>query len=726
MPLYAHDVVKISSLLPLMAIVIPALAAVAVVFIGRRNEKMRDMVAFLATLLTAGTVAAMVLRSMGGDRLYFATRFVRIGGDFALNLEADAMGLFFALIASVVWVAAVAHASSYMYHEEKRTRFFASVMITEAATLGIFLVHDFFSLFIFFEIMGLAAYFLVIHAETAAAKAAANKYLYMTVVGGLSLLTGILLYFHYAGTVDFIPADGSVLLTAPLKFFVLVFFIAGFGVKAGMIPLHVWLPDAHPVAPSPGSALLSGVMIKAGAYGIIRVIASFFYSPLHEEAAAQASHVTSELVSHGTETVTVIVSSLSRDVQLAGFVLIWIALVTMFVGMALAVVQSDLKRTLAYSSVSQMGFILLGVGCFAYLGEEGAIGLTGSLYYILSHALFKSCLFLLAGSVLFCTHELNMFRLGGLYRKMPLTTVFWCIAAMGIMGVPLLNGFISKTLLHHAIVEAGHMASGDAPSHVLWLQAAEIIYIITAGGTVLYFLKTTYYTFFRKSSGQHAHDSHEITEAPPWMLGATGILAVGVLITGIFPGFILKHLIIPATIMFHGLDVHSVAHIAELHFFTWSNIWGIILPFLLGTSAFFLARYLRLFEGNCRIRLLPRIKPPDWLSINYCYVLLAKGFVSFCLIFREDSWKIQSAFTDAAEAGLEYEYHLRQETYHSIEQAEYTLLQKMKRWIAPAFRPAWRNLSPFLASISGDIALGSLAIAILLVFLLLLKLLTIT
>ena len=352
------------STLPLFAIAIPAVAAVVAVIIGNRNEKLRNLVSFLAAVATFGVVLVIVIEVLGGNPLYFELRLIEFGHEFSLKLMVDSMGAFFALIASILWVAAMAHSSAYMSHEQKRTRFFTTMLITEAATLGIFMVHDFLSLFVFFEIMGLAAYLLVIHSETERAQKAANKYLYMTVIGGLSLLMGILLYFSYSGTLDFIPPAGSAFLNGPLKVIALICMIAGFGVKAGMVPLHVWLPDAHPVAPSPASALLSGVMIKAGAYGILRTVTSFFYIP----------------ASHEAETVINAGSSLSQSVQSLGFAIIWIAIATMFIGMVLAVMQSDIKRTLAYSSVSQMGYILLGVGCLAYLGKEGAMGLSTTNY----------------------------------------------------------------------------------------------------------------------------------------------------------------------------------------------------------------------------------------------------------------------------------------------------------------------------------------------------------
>ncbi|MFO7772641.1 MAG: proton-conducting transporter membrane subunit [Dehalococcoidia bacterium] len=586
------------SVLPLLALVIPAVAAVVIVAIGEFNEKLRNLVAFLAAIATFGVMLAIGIQVMGGASLYFDLGIIQVG-QLSLTLMVDPLGAFFALIAGILWVAAMAHSSAYMYHEHKRTRFFAFMMITEAAILAMFMANDFLSLFVFFEIMGLAAYFLVVHSETDKAKSAAIKYLYLAIIGGLSLLMGIFLYLSYSGTVDFTPPAGSSFLTGPFPVIVLVFMIAGFGVKAGIVPLHVWLPDAHPVAPSPASALLSGIMIKAGAYGIIRAVTSFFYIP-------------------------------PPDTQTLGFVLIWIAIATAFIGMMLAVKQSDLKRTLAYSSISQMGFLLLGVGGLAYLGAEGPVGLAGSLYHILNHAFFKGCLFLVAGSVLYSTHEIGMFNLGGLWRKMPVTTVIWCIAVLGLMGIPLFNGFVSKSLLHHAIVDAQYLAAAGGSYHAAGLQAVEILYTVIAAGTILYGLKMSYYVFFRSPPQEASRRVKEVREAPSWMLVGAGVLAVGVLTAGLAPGLVLRQLIIPAVGMFGGLDPNGVAHLGDLNIYSWYYIKDIFLPLALGAGLFAAVMGWSRFRNKGKQYDPFHYSLPSWFSVNRLYVQGARGFVRAC------------------------------------------------------------------------------------------------
>jgi NADH:ubiquinone oxidoreductase subunit 5 (subunit L)/multisubunit Na+/H+ antiporter MnhA subunit len=236
----------------------------------------------------------------------------------------------------------------------------------------------------------------------------------------------------------------------------------------------------------------------------------------------------------------------------------------------------------------------------AFLGGEGAIGLGGSLYHIINHAFFKGCFFLAAGAIVFCAHELDMFKLGGLWRRMPLTTIFWCVAALGIMGITFFNGFVSKTLLHHAIVEAHHLAEAGELAAGGWIKAAEIMFIITSGGTIAYITKMTYYTFFRRPQEEHAEHLGHVREAPAWMLAGMGVLAAGVLFCGLFPGLMLQKLVGRVVEIVPGLDVHAVEHVAHTPIFIWGNIKEIFIPLGLGMAIFMLGAWPDLFRAPPR------------------------------------------------------------------------------------------------------------------------------
>ncbi|UCE98408.1 MAG: hypothetical protein JSV74_03565 [Dehalococcoidia bacterium] len=723
----AEDVIKTTySVLPLIAIIIPLTAAAIIMIVGDRLERFRNLISILAAALTFGVVLTILVKVLGGNALHFNLRLIEVGGKFSFSLVVDSLGAFFALIASILWLAAIIHSSTYMFHEHKRTRFFSIMMIVEAATLGIFMVHDYFSLFVFFELMGLATYFLVIHSETEIASSAANKYLYMTVISGLSLLMGIFLYLNYSGTVCFIPSDEGTLVANFFTMAALFCTMLGFGIKAGIVPVHIWLPDAHPVAPSPASAILSGVLIKVGAYGILRVITSFFYIPF-----------VNGTVVHNSLVIIDVGGSLSQNVQSVGFILIWLAIATMFIGMVLAIIESDIKRALAYSSVSQMGFILFGIGCLVYLGNEGAIGLSGSLFHVFNHAFYKACLFLAAGTVIYYTHESNMYKLGGLWRKMPFTTLLWCVAALGMVGMPFLNGFISKSLLHHAIAEAQHLATQEMLFHAGWLQIAGIFYTIVSVGTVLYLVKMTYYIFFHAPSLENTGYLEKIKETPTWMTTGVGMLALGILIIGLIPGFFLQNLVIPVVEIFRGFDPHTIEQLSNFTVFSWTNIREILLPFALGVAIFILG----IVWGSIRNRVKEYypfyLKLPSWISFEYWYLKVIHGIVLIYFMILKIYERIKLVTVTVLRRSILTIYLIIQTVYKGMKLAIVSIIRRniialfliirniytetklaLKKNFVIFTYLVVRRLLPLILEHSGDIALGALAIVISLIILL--------
>ena len=264
-----------------------------------------------------------------------------LGFEIGLRFNVDFISGLFSLIVSLVWFLASLFGFEYMAHEHSRTRFFTYFIFTLGATLGVFLSGDLFSLFMFFELMTFSAYVLVIHEEDNASLHAGDVYLYMSVFGGLCLLAVFFLE-HAAGTTEFIPLLEQIIASGFSPWLLLGFVIFGFGVKAGMIPLHIWLPKAHPVAPSPASALLSALMIKTGAYGFVRFLMTIF-TPLSNEALwVYSEHF--------------------------GYVFLWIGAITMFIGAIMGILNNSLKKILAYSSISQMGYILFSLGAGTFLG----------------------------------------------------------------------------------------------------------------------------------------------------------------------------------------------------------------------------------------------------------------------------------------------------------------------------------------------------------------------
>ncbi|MDI6641203.1 MAG: proton-conducting transporter membrane subunit [Elusimicrobiota bacterium] len=283
---------------------------------------------------------------------------------------------------------------------------------------------DLFTLFLFWELMTLAAFFLVMFDNQEGSIRAAIKYFLMSEMGALCMLLSVISIFYLEGTVNIAILSGLPIQTR-ITSLLLLGFLLGAGVKAGMVPVHIWLPDAYPAAPSPISALLSGVMIKVGIYLMIRVFWQMFLPIISWQ-----------------------------------FILCLIGSLTIIIGVMMALIQHDAKRLLAYHSVSQIGYMILGIG------TATVIGVAGGLFHLINHALFKGLLCLGVGGVIYRTGTKDLNQLGGLARFMPVTFVTCLIAALSISGVPPFNGFVSKWMIYQGIIESGLRIKGQGLS--LW------------------------------------------------------------------------------------------------------------------------------------------------------------------------------------------------------------------------------------------------------------------
>lgn len=337
---------------------------------------------------------------------------------FGLSFRLDWLSLALVIITTVVWLLVTYYSVDYMKHYENQARYFGFSLITLGATLGTLVAGDLLTLFLFFELMSLTSYVLVIHDGTKDAMKAGYQYLIMTLGGGLALLFGIMGIYHLAGTVSFMET-GFINQSSPIALGSFLAFLAGFGMKAGMFPLHVWLPKAHPVAPSPASAILSGIMLKVGAYGLLRVLYNIYDVEF--------------LVSVGWNNILMVIAG-----------------ITLIVGSVFAIMQSDLKRRLAYSSVGQMGYILMGM---SFVSEQALIG---DVFHIFAHATMKACLFLAAGAIIMQTGKRDIRELSGIGRRMPITMICFTMAALAVIGIPPFSGFLSKWYLGLGALETGH------------------------------------------------------------------------------------------------------------------------------------------------------------------------------------------------------------------------------------------------------------------------------
>ena len=555
-----------TSSLPLLMAMLPMLGSVAVHFVGQKNEKLRD---FLVAAISGATFLisiALFLKVRETIVVFELPWFLKFG----LRFNVDFISGLFSLIVSLVWFLASLFGFEYMAHEHSRTRFFTYFIFTLGATLGVFLSGDLFSLFMFFELMTFSAYVLVIHEEDNASLHAGDVYLYMSVFGGLCLLAVVFFLEHAAGTTEFIPLLEQIIASGFSPWLLLGFVIFGFGVKAGMIPLHIWLPKAHPVAPSPASALLSALMIKTGAYGFVRFLMTIF-TPLSNEALwVYSEHF--------------------------GYVFLWIGAITMFIGAIMGILNNSLKKILAYSSISQMGYILFSLGAGTFLGTRGAVGFAGAWMHMINHAFFKSFLFLLAGAVYLKTHELDLRKLGGLRNVMPWAFGFFLIAAAGITGVPGFNGYVSKILIHEAILEAYHLVGWES---LLWLER---IFVVTGGLTAAYITKLWVSIFLGKKGEKSLQVTTDISVAHRAVFG---IYSAIILVIGVFAQKMVNSLVIPATKIYR-FDVHDLEHLTHVPFWHGAELAGPVLSYVIGISALLIVSKV----GS-------KLKIPEWLSVEY-------------------------------------------------------------------------------------------------------------
>ena len=450
-------------MLILLLVFAPFAGALISYIIGLRNEEARDRFVIAAALLELAAAAAAAFVYHGGALWEYPGFLVQ-----GLSFKADGFRVTYAVVTALMWAGTTLFAPEYFRHErEGLNRYWLFVLMTLGATEGVMLSGDLMTSFIFFEILSFTSFTWVIHEQTKEAVRAGYTYLFIAVIGGLVLFMGLALLADTVGTLSFDDLKAAVSACsdkARIRAAGLCILL-GFGAKAGMFPVHVWLPKAHPVAPSPASALLSGVLTKVGIYGIL---------------------MTS-------------LTALAGD-TLFGEIVLAAGLITMVLGAVLGVFSVNLKRTLACSSMSQIGFILTGTGMMILLGaagsEEGALtALSGLMLHMVNHSLIKLTLFMAAGVVVMNLHTLTLDEIRGFGRNKPALKLAFALGALGISGVPLMNGYLSKTLLHEGIVEGIHYI------HALggWLKAAEWIFLFSGGLTFCYMLKLFICIFVEKN-----------------------------------------------------------------------------------------------------------------------------------------------------------------------------------------------------------------------------------
>jgi len=400
--------------------------------------------------------------------------------------EIDMLSVFMASLIVGLAIAACLYSIRYMEHDTGLVLYYVLLLGLVAGMVGVVFAGDLFTLFIFWELMCLASYCLVaFRKERWAPVEAGFKFLVMSSFGNVTVLFAMSFLYGMTGTLNLAFLASSLKNAASSVWILLamIMVIIGFGVEAALVPLHFWLPDAHPEAPSPVSALLSGVVIKTGGYALLRILFLVFPS-------VQASW------------------------QL---MLAIAAVVTMSVGNLMALLQEDLKRLLAYSSVAQMGYVVFGLAT--------VYGVTASLFHVMNHAIMKGLLFLCAGCYVHVTGTRDVNELSGVWKRMPVTTIAFTIGAFAIAGMPPLNGFLSEFMLIMAGIKAG---TNPAQSYMNVFAAIMILNVLFS---VAYYLRLVQ-TFVLKKESSTVVKAHE---APFSMLMPVSLLALLCILIGVYP-----------------------------------------------------------------------------------------------------------------------------------------------------------------------------------------------
>jgi multicomponent Na+:H+ antiporter subunit D len=492
----------ISSIKPVLAIMVSLIAACLILLTGDKSRNLRESWTILASVAKFIIVASMIPSVLEGKVLGYT--IVSIAPGLLLQFRVDALGIFFAITASFLWIITSFYSIGYMrsLNEHAQTRYFMCFAIALSATMGVAFSANMFTTFLFYEVITLSTFPLVAHKETPEAIKGARRYI--TYLLGTSIafqLFAIFLTYNATGTLEFsnqgilnnVRGHGALLIV------IFILFMAGI-TKAAMMPLHSWLPAAM-VAPTPVSALLHAVaVVKTGVFVVVRVVLNIFGIKL--------------------------LSQLGLGTALAYF-----ASFTIIVASIIALRQDNLKLRLAYSTVSQLSYVILGVALLT------PSGITGSIMHIVLHAFGKITLFFTAGAIYVATHKTNISELDGIGKQMPFTMAAFTLAALSMIGIPPLGGFISKWYLVMGSIEAEQIP----------------IIVVLAASTILnacYFLPIVYDAFFKEpnsnfqGSSENEHSNPRTLESSNplilFMVVTLVLTAIGALVLFFAPSVFLE------------------------------------------------------------------------------------------------------------------------------------------------------------------------------------------
>ena len=501
----------------LLYTIVAALAVIIAIFCAPLRHKVWVATGAIGAAAIGAVALAVSAFSNGAhDLLNFSTIFF---GEESFCI--DPLSAIFLVIIAIASVATVIYSRGYVesylqrYSPAHISLHYTALVTLVVSMMAVVLSSGGFSFLFSWELMTIASFILILfEADRQEVRRAALNYLVMMHIGFMLLVIGFVMLYNTTESANFSAIQEYFKIAAPLPLFLVLFL--GFGMKAGVFPMHIWLPEAHPAAPSHVSAIMSGVMIKTGVYGIIRLM---------------------QAVDHNNDLLNTI-----------GMIILFSGIITGLWGVIMAAIQNDIKRLLAYSSIENIGVILIGLG-IAAIGysassdnmniEEleaceviGMCGMCGAILHIVNHSLFKTLLFFSAGNIYSKLHTTSLNKMGGLAKHMPMTAIIMLFATIAICALPPLNGFVSELLIYIG------MFNGVSDGREVLFSVAAIIALSLIGGIVVLAFSKLYGTVFLGSPrSTHVAESSEVDN---FRIGAMAIPIVGILFIGLLPQFAIQ------------------------------------------------------------------------------------------------------------------------------------------------------------------------------------------
>jgi multicomponent Na+:H+ antiporter subunit D len=490
---------------PALIVAIPLLGAFLTPLVSKINNKVRNIFVILIILITTSIVLLLASDVFAGN----IHTYVFGSKDLSLPIvrilfEVDAMSVFMAIIGSILLLVSVLYSWSFIDKNSGLDKYYTLVLLLAAGMFGMMLTGDMFNFFVFLEITSIASCALIAFwTNKGKSIEAAFKYIVISSLAALFVLFSIALLYGQYNALN-IAVLGSLIQFSYLDKIALVLLIAALAMKAGIVPMHMWLPDAYGRAPSSVTLILIGAT-QASLYGVFRVCFTLYGNTINLSTAS------------------------------IGWIIVLLGLITMLIGVAMALIQSDFKRLIAFSAVAEIGFIFLGIGTgLTLIGNNqmfnliGSTAMSGGIFHIINDSLDVGLLFLVAGAVYYATRETSLDKMGGLARNMKYTTIFFIIGLLAISGIPPMNGFASKLLIYESTFQLNPILS--------------IIAILSSIMLLAVFIKVFHSIFL----GPALPKFKEVKEVPKIMLLSMGIIATIIIFFGLFPDLIITNIIEPA------------------------------------------------------------------------------------------------------------------------------------------------------------------------------------